>query len=141
MRWAPRLAKDRDSRGYRVINLKHGRSTARIFSIHRLVALAFIGAPPEGKEHINHLNFDKTDNSAENLEWASPAENSSYSAKAGRMRSIKWNQKVDVVEAIKMHKSGDRYASIAKHFGISVQAVFQLMKRAKRDGRYDEEQI
>jgi hypothetical protein len=42
--------------------------------IHRLVAQAFI-PNPDNKEQINHKDFDKSNNKAENLEWATRAEN------------------------------------------------------------------
>lgn len=38
--------------------------------LHRMVATAWI-RPPESGEHIHHINHDKKDNRAENLEWIS----------------------------------------------------------------------
>lgn len=42
--------------------------------VHRAVAMAFI-PNPENKEEVNHKNFDKTDNSIQNLEWVTSDEN------------------------------------------------------------------
>lgn len=43
--------------------------------IHRMVALAFLGLPPAGKEYVNHIDGDKANNTPENLEWCSIQEN------------------------------------------------------------------
>lgn len=48
-------------------------------AVHRLVALAFI-PKPEGKNVINHKDYDKTNNRAENLEWLTVRENVLHSA-------------------------------------------------------------
>ena len=42
--------------------------------LHRLVAEAFI-SNPSGKLEVNHINGNKLDNRAENLEWATRSDN------------------------------------------------------------------
>lgn len=47
--------------------------------IHRLVGEAFVpNDNPEVKTQINHKNFIRSKNHAENLEWVSPKENTQY---------------------------------------------------------------
>lgn len=43
---------------------------------HRLVAQAFHGSPPEHRPFVNHIDGDRQNNAADNLEWCSPRENS-----------------------------------------------------------------
>lgn len=43
--------------------------------VHRLVAVTFIGPPPEGKPWVNHKDGNKKNNHFLNLEWTSPSEN------------------------------------------------------------------
>lgn len=58
--------------GYKKVNLG---SESRNMLVHRLVALAHI-PNPLNKKCVNHLNGDKTDNSVDNLVWATHSENS-----------------------------------------------------------------
>lgn len=68
--------------GYQIILLcKEG--VMRGFSIHRLVAEAFI-PNPENKPEVNHIDEDKTNNSASNLEWVTSKENNNYGTRVQR---------------------------------------------------------
>jgi len=55
-------------------------------SVHRLVAEAFIDNA-EGKAEVNHINGNKQDNRASNLEWCTRSENIAHAFKNGLKRS------------------------------------------------------
>ena len=59
----------------------------KCFGIHRLVASAFI-PNPDGKNNVNHINCDRHDNRAENLEWVTWDENITHYLKSEKFQRI-----------------------------------------------------
>lgn len=66
------------ARGYARLSLGGRKS----FSVHQLVAEAFIGKRPAGVQ-VNHRNGIKTDNRAANLEYVTPSENMKHAHRTG----------------------------------------------------------
>ena len=71
-----------DTSGYYHVML-YNKGISKDVSIHRLVALAFI-PNPDNKATVNHINCDRSDNRAENLEWTTYRENNDYAIKVMR---------------------------------------------------------
>lgn len=61
------------------------RAKKKTFFTHILVAKLFVDNP-ERKPNVNHIDGDKFNNKADNLEWVTPKENSRHAAMLGLMR-------------------------------------------------------
>ena len=64
-----------DKRYLRTFLYKNGKRN--FFSVHRLVAQAFI-PNPDNKPQVNHIDGNRWNNTASNLEWATPLENTRH---------------------------------------------------------------
>lgn len=84
--------------GYHCVELYKNGSKAKYY-IHRLVALTFIGNPPEAKSVVNHKNRNKTDNRMENLEWVTHAENITHGYSFGdhKVGKGQYNHKARII--------------------------------------------
>ena len=101
------------------------------YYVHRLVAGAFLEAPPPpGPWQVNHIDGDCTNNRAENLQYVSPAENvlHSYKTSPNRARPGK---------AVLWRRIGDRswnlFASrieASQALGVSCGAISRACKGA-----------
>jgi hypothetical protein len=124
----------RDKYGYLRISFHMGQDV-KTFSIHKLVAIAFIGDPPSSTHHVNHKNGIKTDNDVSNLEYCTPKENNihafSIGLMSGRKGSSHHNCKLtdDDVREIryKLKDVSSRYLS--EKYGVSVSMINNIKSK------------
>lgn len=73
-KWRQRILRQRnDKYGYKRVNLWK-KGSEKTFLVHRLVAMAFL-PEVDGKEYINHIDGNPSNNYIENLEWCNHKEN------------------------------------------------------------------
>lgn len=77
----PCLLKQKEHNGYLHVTLVSG-GHARTCRVHRLVAQAFHENPFD-KPFVNHIDGNKKNNAAENLEWVTAIENTHHAIKYG----------------------------------------------------------
>lgn len=82
----PHILRPRIFRGYSNVVLTKGRDGKKHWSVHVLVAQAFI-PNPEGKPEVNHLKGYKSDNRVSELEWATSSENKRHAWRIGLCKS------------------------------------------------------
>lgn len=119
--------------GYPCVGLsrhEEGRAKTTVFSVHRLVAAAFLG-PANGRE-VNHINGIKTEPSAANLEYATRQENAQHSYRTGLQKRVPSEQtsnarlsRQDVDEIKRSLADPDRptFREIGDRFGVTVSNI------------------
>lgn len=96
------LTPQRSIWGYYRINLNKNHKN-KIYSVHRLVAEAFI-PNPDNLPCVNHKDEVRTNNRINNLEWCTHKYNSNYGTGSKR-RSEKLSKSIRCVETGKIYKS------------------------------------
>jgi hypothetical protein len=71
-------------KGYNRVTLTDRSGKAKIYFVHQVVAIAFIGPRTQERPYINHKNFVRNDNRVENLEWVNSQENMNHQVDANR---------------------------------------------------------
>jgi hypothetical protein len=94
-----------EQNGYLRVSLSNETTKHKRFTIHRLVASAFV-PNPDNFPQVNHINEDKKDNTVENLEWCSPLSNLTHShviekASVAKERAVKCITTGEVYPSIK----------------------------------------
>lgn len=127
--------------GYLTVELRQHRHW-----IHRLVAEAFV-PNPDNKPQVNHINEDKLDNRAENLNWMTAKENCNWGQRNQRIKEYqakhpeefsKGSEKRIGLKHISWRKmfkgkSIEERKSIIESADISGQLKYNLLERYVRN--------
>jgi len=102
--------------------------------VHRLVAIAHIGPPPNGEmSEVNHLDFNRANNMVDNLHWATRKENIQYSSVKGRLYGeVSGNSRLTQAQVNRIKELGlggkTTQKTIARMFGVSQGAVSMVLR-------------
>lgn len=120
--------------GYYHASLQIGK-VQKTFTIHRLVASAFI-ENPEGKPQINHKDGNKINNVVDNLEWATPKENINHAFWNGmhddsigekHYNAVATEEQIkEVCRLLSLNK--DNRSDIAKKVGVPLHIVASVYR-------------
>lgn len=130
--------------GYKYITVQNKDRKSKSLRINRLVAIAFIpNDDPEHKTYVNHIDGNKSNNTADNLEWITPSDSIKHAVRTGLLRT----------QAKKIHqydkegniiKTFESLAEAFKETGISDKTIWTVcQKKCKSAGgfvwRYEDE--
>lgn len=117
--------------GYLGVHLGRGKCEL----VHRLVASAFV-VGGSAYLQVNHKNFDRADNRAENLEWVGCGDNHRHAyTKASRKQHAATRR----VELVKDGKAAafDSLLAAAKWLGVNVGSVSSAVRKRHKCAGYE----
>ena len=118
-----------NNNGYLMVDLFHDAVKQRV-AVHRIVAITFIPNPDE-KPFVNHIDGNKQNNSADNLEWVTESENSIHALETGL--SPKGSEKtlaklteVDVLEIQAAFERGEKDFVLARKYKVTSGVISSI---------------
>jgi len=132
--------------GYYQVNIKNDKGNLITAKVHTMVANAFLGYRPNGK-NVNHRNCDKLDNRIENLEYITQAENIQHALANGMIAVGDDNSNAtktheNVLKAILDVLVGNEPKTIVGgRYGLSVQYLNRVLFGKLRKQIWDDSRL
>lgn len=116
------------AKGYRLVLFRYEKRR-RGFTVHSLVAEAFIGPRPSGAQ-VRHLDGDKLNNAAYNLAWGTPVENSADRVLHGTAllgesnprAKLSWSQVREIRSLVRISRH-----EIARRYGMGRTTISAIL--------------
>lgn len=128
------LTLQRDKDGYSVVNLTKNENVKAV-KVHRLVAIAFLSNEC-GLPEVNHIDGNKSNNRADNLEWCTHKSNHVHARKTGLIcqtgeSSVNHKLTYEEVKFIRTNcvKGDPKFGvtALARLFGVSAPTVSRIV--------------
>lgn len=109
--------------GYHIVKLA-GINKRAILSIHRIVAITFI-SKIDGKDIVNHKDFNRINNHIDNLEWVTQSENVLHSLNRTSKGKKSIIEKSEIIKYL--YRNGFFYKDIKKIIPISGPYFYKIV--------------
>lgn len=108
------------SNGYLEISIRLGDQKRKWLLVHRIVAQAFL-ENPLNLPQVNHKDGDKTNNSSENLEWCTSAQNCNHAVKnkLAKTEEDHYKAKLTKEDITKIREDSRLHRIIAEDYGMA----------------------
>lgn len=126
------VLKQRGVNGYKVVALRglnHAALRSRL--VHLLVAEAFLGPKPDGRQ-VNHKDCNKGNNASFNLEYVTPCENMHHARLNGRLALGSRNGSARLSDAAirticKERRDGRTHQELAERFHVARSTISRVL--------------
>ena len=127
-------------RGYLTLQLRADSGELERHYIHRIIATLFVQCDPS-RPHVNHLDGNKHNNAASNLEWCTSAENLRHARTSG-LNNLNGEHNpmakytaAQVAHIRALRAEGHPYSAIAKTIGCSIMQANRIARGLlRKDG-------
>ena len=130
------LKPGKGKRGHLYVNVRHNNKATSLY-VHRIVATAFLGNPPETLNQVAHWDGNPENNNIKNLRWTNQRGNSEDSIRhntscrpsnrgEGHPRA-KLNRQI-IEDAKERAMNGESFRRIARSYGVTHLTISNAVK-------------